>query len=118
MWRDLAALDDIADGKTLATAADGWRILLCRTGDTVYALENRCSHAKESLEGGRLRAGCIICPHHGARFDLATGQDKGPPAIGPIKRFDVSLEQGRIHVAVPKATETTAPKLGSGPTLF
>ena len=48
-------------------------MLVCRFGGEFYAVENRCSHRNERLSGGRIRRGQIMCPVHGARFDLRTG---------------------------------------------
>ena len=43
----------------------------------------------------------IICPRHGARFDLRTGDALTPPAYEPIKTFNVREQDGRILVERP-----------------
>jgi 3-phenylpropionate/trans-cinnamate dioxygenase ferredoxin subunit len=53
------------------------------------------------LAGAEIEKCEIICPRHGARFDLRTGDALTPPAYEPIKTFNVREENGRILVEVP-----------------
>jgi 3-phenylpropionate/trans-cinnamate dioxygenase ferredoxin subunit len=76
----------------------GLSILVVRHDGTLFAIENECSHAAQSLECGRIRNGWIMCPAHGARFDLATGEPLGPPAPGPIRTFPVRVHQGQVEI--------------------
>ncbi len=71
---------------------EGRSVLLCRTAEGVFALENKCTHQLASLEGGRMRAGQLFCPKHGARFDLRTGAVVGPLAKAPLATFPVSVD--------------------------
>ena len=67
--------------------------------DGLYAIENRCSHADMPLACGRMRNGWIMCPTHGARFDLATGEALGLPASAPVATFAVRVVNGTIEIA-------------------
>jgi 3-phenylpropionate/trans-cinnamate dioxygenase ferredoxin component len=96
----LAKLADIPAGKLAKVEAGGWSILLCHTEGGIYAVENRCSHAEEPLECGRMRHGWISCPAHGSRFDLATGCAMNPPATDPIRTFPVRIEGDTVLVAL------------------
>lgn len=96
----VAKLDEVPAGaKKLVEIGDN-QILLCNTQDRIFAVRNLCSHAYEKLECGRLRAGWISCPLHGARFDLATGAPMNPPATLPIDTFEVRIDGDTIEVAV------------------
>lgn len=88
----------LGEGASRGIELGGRAILLCRFEGTVYALENRCSHAYSPLDGGRVRAGCIQCPLHGARFALATGQPVGAGTNGPIATYRVAIVDQVIHV--------------------
>ena len=79
---------------------DGKQVLLCNWNGTIFAVSNICSHANEKLDCGLMRAGWIACPIHGARFDLATGKAKNPPAKLPIATYQVRLVDDWIEVAV------------------
>ena len=95
-----AKLDEVPDGTVKAVDIDGTPIILCHTNDRIFAVINRCSHADEKLECGRMRKGWIACPVHGARFDLETGDPMNPPATQPITTYEVRVTDGVIEVAV------------------
>jgi len=39
-----------------------------------FAFRNRCGHIPQRMEGGQLERGIWRCPHHGIRYDIATGE--------------------------------------------
>jgi 3-phenylpropionate/trans-cinnamate dioxygenase ferredoxin subunit len=93
----------IAEGAGAAVTINGWNVLLCRHGGAIYAIENRCGHRNEPLTGGRLRSGQILCPHHGARFNLKSGAvcSSQIPAK-PIRVFETHVsDDGQIEVLLP-----------------
>lgn len=95
-----AKLDELPHGTKQVVEIEGKPILLCNWNGKVFAISNICSHAEEKLECGRLGNGWIACPIHGARFELATGKAKNPPAKQPIATYEVRLEEGWVEVAV------------------
>jgi nitrite reductase/ring-hydroxylating ferredoxin subunit len=48
-----------------------------------FAVTRRCRHLRADLAGGSIDAdGCLVCPWHGARYDVATGRMiEGPGGI-------------------------------------
>jgi 3-phenylpropionate/trans-cinnamate dioxygenase ferredoxin component len=97
----VATLGEVLPGSPkLIERADGVEILLCRSGDRIFAIANRCSHAEEPLACGRIRNGWIACPAHGARFDLETGEAINPPAKDPIRTFPVRIMGDLVEIAV------------------
>jgi 3-phenylpropionate/trans-cinnamate dioxygenase ferredoxin component len=100
-WIDVGAADAVADSATLSTEVDGYPIVIARCGDDLFAVEDRCTHDGESLAGAEVESCEIICPRHGARFSLRTGEALTPPAYEPVRTFNVRLMQGRILVERP-----------------
>lgn len=100
VWHDAAAAAALPAGGKLAVTIAGWRVLLVHTDAGVFALNDRCSHAGSPLANGRVRRGEIICPLHGARFDIASGACLGA-ANPPLRHFPVAVLDGRIRVALP-----------------
>ncbi len=96
----VAPLADLPRGTVREVGVSGRSILLCHDEDGIHAVENRCSHADMPLACGRIRNGWIMCPTHGARFDLATGEALGPPASMAIATFAVRVMDGMIEIAV------------------
>lgn len=93
---------DLAPGACVWREVRGVPLILARDSHGgLHALAGTCSHALMSLEGARIRGHALVCPHHGARFELATGRPLGPPASAPIERFAVTEENGRLQVRLP-----------------
>ena len=89
------------EGK-IATKLGGWYVLVAQTESGLHAVNDRCTHQAALVSGGRVRRGAIMCPLHGARFELATGRCVGG-AYRDLRTFPVRSENGIIEVAVPDA---------------
>ena len=90
----------MADGQMTVHVIDGWQVLLARSDDAWVALNDRCTHAASRLSSGRIRRGAIMCPLHGARFDLAAGRCIGG-AYPAVRQFALRVVDGMVEVAVP-----------------
>ncbi len=68
----------------------------------LYALEDRCSHDDGPLAEGDWEPdeGVVICPRHGARFDIRSGRALTLPAFQPVDTFPVRIEDGLVKVTV------------------
>lgn len=94
------ALSDVPEGKMHALAVDGRELIVCRTKDGVYALDNICTHAFARLNEGRLRGNRLICPLHGAAFDVRDGRALGAPATRPLATHAVNRVGDRIEISL------------------
>ena len=77
---------------------DGRRLLLCNSQDTLFCVDEMCSHEDYSLYLGCIKDGRIKCSLHGSYFDLATGNPACEPAVEPIRTYPVKIEAGQIWV--------------------
>jgi 3-phenylpropionate/trans-cinnamate dioxygenase ferredoxin subunit len=98
-WIDVGALSDLQDGPIRAEV-DGWPVAVARIDGALHAYEDRCTHDGETLAGAEVEDGALICPRHGARFCLRTGEALTPPAYEPIRIFAVRERDGRIDVGL------------------
>lgn len=98
----LGRLDEIEDGKGKRFGEGADSVIVIRRGDQVYAWTNICPHAglPLSLPDGRAlvhRDGHLICPVHGASFDVETGACNGGPAAGDsLTAVAVEIVNGEI----------------------
>ena len=74
-------------------------VLLCHVPQGVFALDNICTHAFARMDEGRLRGVRLICPLHGAAFDVRDGRVLGAPAKEPLQTHAVRIIEGMIEVA-------------------
>jgi nitrite reductase/ring-hydroxylating ferredoxin subunit len=95
-------LSKIHNGITIAVSVGKWDILLCRYEDNIYALQNLCTHEYRELTGGYLTNGKIVCPFHGACFNLKTGESCNSTASAAIRTFLVRVRDDIIEVAIPE----------------
>ncbi len=96
-WVTLGDLAEIPENGNKAFQVGARSLLVCRSGDAVYTIDNQCSHALQPLEGGRIRGGHICCPLHGVRFNLQTGVPLGEMTRIAIRTYPSRVEQGRVQ---------------------
>jgi 3-phenylpropionate/trans-cinnamate dioxygenase ferredoxin subunit len=96
----VTAAQDIEEKCFSTFEINGTGIVICRFRDEYFAIENRCSHAQSTFDDGRMRGYRIICPLHGATFDIRDGSCTGAPARKPIRSFPLRIVDGRIEVAI------------------
>jgi 3-phenylpropionate/trans-cinnamate dioxygenase ferredoxin subunit len=99
----LCRLEELAEGSARRFDGDGFRVVVVRIGDDVYALGDRCSHQDVSLSEGEVDAdACTIeCFKHGSTFDLRTGKPQTLPATRPVPVYDVRVSDGVVLMDVP-----------------
>lgn len=94
----VAPLEQLAENKVNCFDVEGVRIVLCKVDGEVYAVENQCSHAESTFDKGRVRRHKLLCPLHGAIFDVRDGSVLGAPAFSPIKSYPVRIEDDQVLV--------------------
>jgi nitrite reductase/ring-hydroxylating ferredoxin subunit len=97
-----ARAEDLTEGKALGTIVNGWPVLLAMSEGKLHATIDRCTHAASELSTGRIRRGAVMCPLHGARFELASGRCVGG-AYKALMVFETRSDGDWIEVAVPDA---------------
>ena len=96
----VASINDLPQGKKLCTSIGERKILLCHTATGIFAVDAMCTHAEESLELGKVKGNRIICPLHGAAFDLASGEALSRPARAPLRTYPVRLDGDNILITL------------------
>ena len=99
-WHCLIQESEFPDEGKLATKVNGWHVLVAKTEDGLFAVNDRCTHQAAILSSGRIRRGAIMCALHGARFEVETGRCIGG-AYKDLRVFPLRVENGMIEVSVP-----------------
>lgn len=76
----------------------GVGVALVLHGGQVRAMGARCSHAGGPLDQGWVLGGTLVCPWHGSRYDLETGQPVSGPSTCPQPRYAVRVRDGMIEI--------------------
>ena len=94
---------DLPEGRMRRCTVAGREVVICHTREGLFALDNICTHAFARMDEGRLRGVRLICPLHGASFDVRNGQPLGAPASVPLPTHALRVIDGQIEIAIDPA---------------
>ncbi|HSC24144.1 MAG TPA: non-heme iron oxygenase ferredoxin subunit [Casimicrobiaceae bacterium] len=97
-WIDVAPEGELPPGAWLAVDVDGADVAVFNVGGRYCAIENVCTHDGGELTGGSVEGDVIVCPRHGARFSITTGEVLAPPAYEDVPTFPVRVQGGIVQV--------------------
>ncbi|KAF8150754.1 flavoprotein [Crassisporium funariophilum] len=105
--KTIAVLDDaeLKDGQMQEVAFEDGKVLLSRLGDKIHATSAFCTHYGAPLAKGVLTSdGRVVCPWHGACFNVCTGDIEDAPAPMALHSFQTQVKDGKIHVTAHPAS--------------
>ncbi len=97
-WVTVARVDELAPGEWRVADVDGAQVAVFNLDGGYYAIEDVCTHDGGQLTGGSVEGDQIVCPRHGARFCIRTGEALSAPAYEPTSIFPVRIENGEVQV--------------------
>ena len=97
-WTDVAALDDLEDGKPLRVEAGEAPVLLLRQENQIRAIGATCPHLGGPLDEGKIDGETVTCPWHASVFRLTDGALVHGPATMPVAAYEVRIREGRVEV--------------------
>lgn len=101
-WTSVGRLEDLTDGAMTGVDLGSVPVLLHRTGATVHAIVDRCSHLSAPLHEGELVTeggeACVSCPWHGSVFRLRDGAVVHGPATSPQPPLDTRMVGDQVEV--------------------
>lgn len=96
----VAKTAEISPGAREVFEIEGLYIAVFNVDGRYYAVEDRCTHDDGPLAEGDIDGYEIICPRHGARFDLRDGRVLSMPAVLPVPWFPVRVEGDEIQIGL------------------
>lgn len=97
---EVAKKNEIKPGEGKLIEAEGHEIALFNCEGSYYAIDNQCTHVGGPLCEGDLEGDKVICPWHGAEFDVKTGNVLGPPAEESVKSYRVQVDGDSIKIEI------------------
>jgi 3-phenylpropionate/trans-cinnamate dioxygenase ferredoxin subunit len=93
------ALDEkeLKDGTMKLVSVEGTPILFIKQGGKIFAFDNRCPHQGCAFSGGKLDGLVVVCPCHGWRFNLESGEYEEEPAF-TLNKYEWMVKDGKIWV--------------------
>ena len=97
-WVRVCTTAELLPGEYRVVDVDGVTAAVFNLDGALHAIEDVCTHDGGELTGGTIDGCEIICPRHGARFSIKTGEVRAPPAWEPVATFPVKVQDGKIFV--------------------
>jgi 3-phenylpropionate/trans-cinnamate dioxygenase ferredoxin subunit len=97
----VASVDDLKPGERLFIEIGDKPVVLLNVAGTLYALGDVCTHDGGPLGDGEIEGFDIICPRHGARFDIRSGEVLSLPAVVDAPAYPVRIIDGQIEIGIP-----------------
>ncbi len=105
-YEAVAREDELTPGQMKRVKVGERRLLLCRTDEAWFCVDELCSHEDYSLYFGCIKGRSIKCSLHGSYFDLATGRPLNEPAERPICTYPLRVEAGQVWVSATPDPDT------------
>ena len=94
---NLGLIESIPLGQGVCFIVHGEEIAVFRFRDgRIFAVANKCPHRQGPLAEGVIGNGKVICPLHGHKFDVQTGQGSEPHEC--VRVFKTWIDQGQIFL--------------------
>ena len=99
----VASLDKLPPGEMMRVEIGGRAILLVNLDGKLHACSDICPHQFSNLSYGDLEGAEVICPLHGAHFNVVTGEQlpNKYSEFGPVAVYEVRLDGSDILVKRP-----------------
>ena len=99
---EIAPAGECPEGERMFIEAEGRSIVIFNLAGKLYAIGDVCSHDSGPVGDGEIEEHEIICPRHGARFDIRTGKATSLPAVVDIPSYPVRVVGDMIEIGLPK----------------
>jgi len=99
---DVCPAEELPPGTMKLVPAGEISVGVYNVNGELCALEDRCSHDDGPLVEGDWdpERGVVVCPRHGATFDICSGRALTLPAYLPVDTFPVRVDDGIVKVDV------------------
>ena len=99
---EIASVEDLPVGERLFVDIGDLPLVIFNIAGQLFAIGDVCTHDDGPLGDGDLEDYNVVCPRHGAEFDLRTGKAVSMPAVVDIPAYPVKVRDGKIEVGVIK----------------
>ena len=97
---DVCPVEELPPGEMKIVTAGLVSVGVYNLDGTYYAIEDRCSHDDGPLCEGEFdpETGVVVCPRHGANFDIRSGEALTLPAFEPVSIYPVRVVDGMVRI--------------------
>ena len=96
----LCPTDDLTTGDRMFVEIGKEPVVVFNLAGEYFAIADLCTHDMGSLGEGEVEGYEIICPRHGARFDLRTGEVLTLPAVKEVPSYPLRVTDGILEIGI------------------
>ncbi len=97
-WTRVASVAEFKRDEVRVVGVDNVMVAVYNLDGEYIAIEDVCPHDGSEIASGCVKKGILECPHHGATFDLRSGDVLTPPAYDPLEMMQLRVENGFVEV--------------------
>jgi 3-phenylpropionate/trans-cinnamate dioxygenase ferredoxin component len=97
----VASTGDIPPGERVFLEIGDEAVVIFNIAGKLFAIGDVCTHDDGPLGDGELDGYEVICPRHGARFDVRNGKALTLPAVVDTPHYPVRINGDDIEIGVP-----------------
>jgi 3-phenylpropionate/trans-cinnamate dioxygenase ferredoxin subunit len=101
-YLEIASETELPIGERIFVEIEGLPIVIFNIAGQLFAIGDVCSHDNGPLGDGMIDGNLVVCPRHGAEFDIRTGKAVTLPAVVDIPAYPVRVVDGKIEIGIPK----------------
>lgn len=98
---EIAPVSELPDGERLFVDIGETAVVIFNIAGGLFAISDVCTHDDGPLGDGDTEGYNVVCPRHGAEFDVRTGEVMSMPAVLDIPAYPVQVRDGVIFVGMP-----------------
>lgn len=99
---EVATVEELPNGERLFLEVDGQPVVIFNIAGYFFAIGDVCTHDGGPLGDGDLEDFHIVCPRHGARFDVRDGKAVSLPAYVDTPSYPTRVTDGKLELGLPK----------------
>ncbi|OGO76306.1 MAG: biphenyl 2,3-dioxygenase [Chloroflexi bacterium RIFOXYD12_FULL_57_15] len=99
---EIAPASELPNGERLFVEVADRPLVIFNIAGQYFAIGDVCTHDDGPLGDGDLEGFNVVCPRHGAEFDIRTGKVMQMPAVVDVPAYPVRVVEGMIQVGIPK----------------
>ena len=93
----MARLSELPPGTMIEKQILARKVAVVNDDGHVYGIQSECAHMRASLAKGRVDDGVVICPWHGWRYDLRSGECLTDPQFS-LRKYEVEIVGDDIYL--------------------
>jgi nitrite reductase/ring-hydroxylating ferredoxin subunit len=89
---------DLSPGQAKRVDIAGRSLAIFNLDGRYHAIDDACNHRGGPLSEGQVEGDGVVCPWHGAKFSISTGELLGPPGRGPVRSYPTRVNGQDVEV--------------------